>query len=118
MIKIKNKTKELMVIIGILGVLLGRILNSVLSRYVGNNSSNIILSVALTIFLCVILFLLISRYYIVAILLLIIGSPIIIANIGLFFNNKWLEGIGILLFFIVFLFMPKFIKKLKHNGKL
>lgn len=118
MIKIKNKIKELMIIIGILGVLLGRILNSVLSRYVGDSSSNIILSVVLTIFLCVILFLIISKYYIIAILLVAISSPIIIANIGLLFKNKWLEGVGILLFFILLLFMPKFIKKLKCNGKL
>jgi len=107
----KNKQKYLMSMIGIFGVLFGRILNRVLSNYFGNKGSNIAFAISGAIVLCVILILVIKKYYIAAVLSVIAFIPLIVAGIGLYLNNMNIVGFGILLIFIIYPITIKVIKK-------
>jgi hypothetical protein len=115
MIRMKNKIKYWMGSIGILGVLLGRILNRVLSNYFGDNASNLVVAVSVAIVLCMILLLIAMAHYIAAIELLVMVIPLIISGIGLYLNNMDLVGLGILSVFIIYPILIKVIPKLKRN---
>lgn len=115
MIKLKNKTKYWMGLIGILGVLLGRILNRMLSTYFGNNSSNILMALTGSTIFCAILILIVMKHYLFAILSVVMAIPLIIGGIGLYLNNMDLVGIGILSIFIIYPILIKVIPKLKRE---
>lgn len=110
----KNNVKYLMVVMGILGILLGRIVSRVLESYYGNKASNIVVSASVVIVFCVILALIIMKHYIAAILLLIMVIPLIIGGIGLYLNNMLVASAGVLLIFIIYPILLKVIPRLKH----
>ena len=101
--------------IGILGVLLGHILNRVLLDHFGNKASNIIVAVTVAIVFCIILLLIITAHYFAAIVILIMEVPLIISGIGLYLNNMDLVGIGILLAFVIYPILIKVVKKFNRD---
>ena len=111
----KDKIKYWMGSIAILGVLVGRILNRVLTNHFGDNASNLIVAVSVAIVLCVILLLITTAHYIEAIALLVMLIPLIISAIGLYLNNMDLVGLGILLVFIIYPILIKVIPKFKQD---
>ena len=111
----KNKIKYWMPSIGILGVLLGRILNRVLTDYFGNDSSNIVAAVCIAIGFCIILLLIAMKQYFTATMLFIMEIPAIIIGIGLYLNNMDLLGLGILSIFVIYPLLIKVIPKLKRD---
>lgn len=111
----KNKAKYWLGAIGVFGVLLGRILNRVLTTYVGSNASSIVVATAITIVFCVILLSVVMSHYFIAIMLFIMAIPLSVSGIGLYLNNMDLVGLGILLIFIIFPILIKVILKLKRD---
>jgi len=110
---VNNKTKYWMGLIGIIGVLTGRILTRVLSNYFGSNGSNIIAVVSGTIVFCGILALIAMKLYKAAIITGVMVVPMIIMGIGLYFDNMDIMGLGLLSFFIMTPILLKVIKKFK-----
>lgn len=111
----KNKAKYWLGAIGVLGVLLGRVLNRVLTTYVGSNASNIVVAASIAIVFCVILLSVVMSQYFIAIMLFIMAIPLSVSGIGLYLNNMDLVGLGILLIFIIFPILIKVIPKLKRD---
>lgn len=106
----KKNTKYTTALIGILGVLFGRILNRVLSSYFGDKGSNIAFAIAGAIVFGAILILIAMKYYMAAILSVIGSIPLIVSGIGLYLNNMDMVGLGILLIFIIYPITVKVIK--------
>lgn len=111
----KNKVKYWVGVIGILGILLGRILNRILTDYVGSKASNIIVAVSITIIFCVIVLSIIMSQYSTAIMLFIMVIPLIISGMGLYLNNMDIVGLGILSIFIIYPILIKVISKFKRD---
>lgn len=111
----KNKVKYWLGVIGIFGVLIGRVLNRVLTTYVGSNASNIVVAASITIVFCVILLSVVMSHYFTAIMLFIMAIPLIISGIGLYLNNMDLVGLGILLIFIIYPILIKVIPKFRRD---
>lgn len=111
----KNNTKNKLMLIGVLGVLFGRILNRVVYRYMGDKGSNIAFAISLAIVFSAILILVVMKYYMAAIMSSIGSIPLIVGGIGLYLNNMDLVGLGILLIFIIFPILIKVIPKLKKD---
>lgn len=108
-----SKTKYWMGLIGIIGVLTGRILNKVLPNYFGNNGSNIVVIIAELVVICGFLTLIVMKLYKAAIITSVMVVPVIIMGIGLYFDNMDIMGLGLLSFFIMSPILLKVIKKFR-----
>lgn len=111
----KNKFKYSIPSISIFGVLFGRILNRELTRYFGNNASNIVVAICIAIVFYVILLTIIMKQYITAIGLFVMATPLIICGIGIYRDNIGLMGMGILSVFIIYPIFIKIVKRLRLN---
>lgn len=111
----RNKTNYWMALICILGVLVGRILNRVLSSYFWNNGSTIVVAVSGAIALCVILIIIARGHYKSAIILFIMAIPIFIIGIGLYMDNINVVELGIISVFIIYPILIKVLPKLKRD---
>lgn len=111
----QDKIKNWIFTSTILGIILGRIINRVLSNHFGDKASNTIVALLVTIIFCVILLLITMAQYIIAIMLFIMSIPLIISGIGLYLNNMNLVGIGIFSIFIIYPILIKVITKLKKR---
>jgi ABC-type multidrug transport system permease subunit len=89
--------------VGLFGVLMSR----ALSEKYGNNIRIMILGIAVLICITSILFVFCMKDYVLALLLLAMITPLIIAFIGLCLDNIYIGGVGIALIFII---MPIIIK--------
>lgn len=110
-----KKRKYLLMSVGIFGILLGRVLNRVLSIYFGNDSSNIVISVSGVIIICTILISIIMGYFRGALQLFLITIPMIIAGIGVYLNNMDVAEIGIIIALIFYPIFAIIMKRLKPN---
>ncbi|MPN41315.1 hypothetical protein SDC9_188858 [bioreactor metagenome] len=111
-----RKAKYSMSSIAILGVLVGRLLNRVLTHYFGNNASNLIVAICLAVVFGAILLSIVMKQYATGIGMFVISIPLLIEGIGLYLNNMDLVGLGILLIFIVCPIMMIVIKRLRKNS--
>lgn len=107
----KNNIKYSMPLIGITGVLFGRVLNRVLTSYIGDKGSNMAFAISGTIVIFSILVLIAMKYYMAAIISVIVSIPLIVGGIGLYFNNMDLVGLSILLMIIIYPITAKVAKK-------
>lgn len=107
----KNNGKKL-ITLGILGVLLGRILNRVLPNYFGNNGSNVVIAISAASLVYLIILASVKGYYRGAVQLFVMSIPMFVAVMGLYVDNMDLLGLGILLVFIIY---PIMIFVLKNN---
>lgn len=83
----RNNIKGYFAILGVIGVLLGRIVLRVSSNYLGYNTSNIIMTVILTVLFCLISAFIIKGYFLIGFTFLCISIPLSISGIGMYLNN-------------------------------
>ena len=83
--------KKKMSSIGILGVFFGIFMNRILTARYGNNGSIILASIALTIVVISMLFIVAMKKYMVALLSLFMVLPGIIMLIGIIIDNLYLD---------------------------
>lgn len=103
-----NKNKYWMGLVGIIGVLFGRILNRVLGDKFGGNGTFIMMASVLTIIFIGIMALIVMKHYIGAVISFVMTLPVIIMGIGVYMSNIDIIGLGLLLLF--FIIMPILIK--------
>lgn len=109
MICIKDKVKY----VGIMGVFFGIVMNRILTARYGNSGSIILASVALT--LVVISMIIIMKKFLEALILLPIVLPGIIMFIGIFIDNLYVGGVGLISLMIALPIMIKVTPKLKDK---
>jgi len=106
---IKDKVKY----VGIMGVFFGIVMNRILTARYGNSGSIILASVALT--LVVISMIIIMKKFLEALILLPIVLPGIIMFIGIFIDNLYVGGVGLISLMIALPIMIKVTPKLKDK---
>jgi hypothetical protein len=112
----KNRLKAWIPIIGIIGVILGRIVNKLLSSYFGDNSSNVVVAISVAIAFVVILLAIAMAQYFIVIMMFIMTIPLTISGIGLYLNNMYLMVGGIVSIFIIYPILIKIIPKLRRDN--
>ena len=108
-----NKKSKDYIWLGILGVLVGRIIERVLSQYFGKNSVCIFMAVIGSFLLCLVVSSIIKKDYIEAIKTFLIAIPSVISVIGMLLNNIYMMIAGVLFIFIVCFVIIKFVPKSK-----
>ncbi|GEM_PF-498212 len=112
MICIKDKVKY----VGIMGVFFGIVMNRILTARYGNSGSIILASVALTlVVISMIIIIIIMKKFLEALILLPIVLPGIIMFIGIFIDNLYVGGVGLISLMIALPIMIKVTPKLKDK---
>ena len=111
----KNKTKNLIGVIVILGVFVGNIFNQVLTSYFGSDISNIIVGLAISMVLCSILTLFIMSQYFAAIIMSVLAIPVVVMGVGFYLDNMELQSFGFLALVIICPILTKVIPKLNRK---
>ncbi|WP_346938624.1 hypothetical protein [uncultured Clostridium sp.] len=111
MINIKKKIN----IICVLGVFSGIFMNRFLTTRYGNSGSIILASVALTLVVISMIIIIIMKKFLEALILLPIVLPGIIMFIGIFIDNLYVGGVGLISLMIAIPIMIKITPKLKDK---
>ncbi len=111
MICIKDKVKY----VGIMGVFFGIVMNRILTARYGNSGSIILASVALTLVVISMIIIIIMKKFLEALILLPIVLPGIIMFIGIFIDNLYVGGVGLISLMIALPIMIKVTPKLKDK---
>lgn len=101
--------------LSLLGVLIGRILNRILSNYFGTNGPLALVVTIVALFLCCDLYLLITRRFFAALVIFIFMSPLLIGFIGMYIDNYTILGCSIGSIFIIYPIFIKWIKRLDRD---
>jgi len=107
----KDKVKY----VGIIGVFFGIVMNRILTARYGNSGSIILTSVALTLVVISMIIIIIMKKFLEALILLPIVLPGIIMFIGIFIDNLYLGGVGLISLMIALPIMIKVTPKLKDK---
>lgn len=107
----KDKVKY----VGIMGVFFGIVMNRILTARYGNSGSIILASVALTLVVISMIIIIIMKKFLEALILLPIVLPGIIMFIGIFIDNLYLGGVGLISLIIALPIMIKVTPKLKDK---
>lgn len=105
----KDKLKGL----GVLGVLVGIILSRVLGSYYGDNARIAIMTAVIVLLLIIVAILFIKKYTIAGLAFLSITVPIIIIALGMYKDNLYLVGGGLILFFVTLVILIKYLNSIK-----
>jgi len=108
---IKDKVKY----VGIMGVFFGIVMNRILTARYGNSGSIILASVALTLVVISMIIIIIMKKFLEALILLPIVLPGIIMFIGIFIDNLYVGGVGLISLMIALPIMIKVTPKLKDK---
>lgn len=111
MICLKDKVKY----VGIMGVFFGIVINRILTARYGNSGSIILASVALTLVVISMIIIIIMKKFLEALILLPIVLPGIIMFIGIFIDNLYVGGVGLISLMIALPIMIKVTPKLKDK---
>lgn len=111
MICLKDKVKY----VGIMGVFFGIVMNRILTARYGNSGSIILASVALTLVVISMIIIIIMKKFLEALILLPIVLPGIIMFIGIFIDNLYVGGVGLISLMIALPIMIKVTPKLKDK---
>ncbi|GKX68624.1 hypothetical protein [Inconstantimicrobium mannanitabidum] len=93
----RDKIKHWIPTVGILGVLLGRILNRNLTSTFGNSASSNIVFVLCSIIFLILLIQLIRRKYKEAIAIFLMLIPVILMGVGMYYDNLIIGFLGLIL---------------------
>ncbi len=107
----KDKVKY----VGIMGVFFGIVMNRILTARYGNSGSIILASVALTLVVISMSIIIIMKKFLEALILLPIVLPGIIMFIGIFIDNLYVGGVGLISLMIALPIMIKVTPKLKDK---
>lgn len=107
----KDKVKY----VGIMGVFFGIVMNRILTAIYGNSGSIILASVALTLVVISMIIIIIMKKFLEALILLPIVLPGIIMFIGIFIDNLYVGGVGLISLMIALPIMIKVTPKLKDK---
>ncbi|WP_346848228.1 hypothetical protein [uncultured Clostridium sp.] len=107
----KDKVKY----VGIMGVFFGIVMNRILTARYGNSGSIILASVALTLVVISMIIIIIMKKLLEALILLPIVLPGIIMFIGIFIDNLYVGGVGLISLMIALPIMIKVTPKLKDK---
>ncbi len=107
----KDKVKY----VGIMGVFFGIVMNRILTARYGNSGSIILASVALTLVVISMIIIIIMKKFLEALILLPIVLPGIIMFIGIFIDNLYVGGVGLISLMIALPIMIKVTPKLKDK---
>ncbi|WP_346876382.1 hypothetical protein [Clostridium sp. UBA5712] len=107
----KDKVKY----VGIMGVFFGIVINRILTARYGNSGSIILASVALTLVVISMIIIIIMKKFLEALILLPIVLPGIIMFIGIFIDNLYVGGVGLISLMIALPIMIKVTPKLKDK---
>jgi hypothetical protein len=99
--------------IGIIAVLIGIILSRICGDYFGSNSQVIIMGIAILFSAILIAVIVLKKYYIPAILLTSILTPVAISFFGMYFNNLYMLFGGLILFFVALVIDMKYLNSIK-----
>ncbi|WP_185750796.1 hypothetical protein [Clostridium sp. KNHs214] len=113
--KMKNAIKSNMFWICMSGIIVGRIASRILTNYFGLKGHDIVANVALGIVFCSIIWLLITRQYLWALVCVLMSAPIIIAGIGMDLDNTYIIIIGILSGVVIYPILMKIFLRLKKG---
>jgi len=108
---LKDKVKY----VGIMGVFFGIVMNRILTARYGNSGSIILASVALTLVVISMIIIIIMKKFLEALILLPIVLPGIIMFIGIFIDNLYVGGVGLISLMIALPIMIKVTPKLKDK---
>jgi len=108
---LKDKVKY----VGIMGVFFGIVMNRILTARYGNSGSIILASVALTLVVISMSIIIIMKKFLEALILLPIVLPGIIMFIGIFIDNLYVGGVGLISLMIALPIMIKVTPKLKDK---
>lgn len=104
-----NKLKGL----GVLGVLFGVIISRMLSIYYVDDVRITIMVGGIMLLLIIVAILFIKKQHIAGIAFLSITAPMIIILLGMYKDNLYLAGGGIILFFVVLVILIKYLNRIK-----
>ena len=107
----KDKVKY----VGIMGVFFGIVMNRILTARYGNSGSIILASVALTLVVISMIIIIIMKKFLEALILLPIVLTGIIMFIGIFIDNLYVGGVGLISLMIALPIMIKVTPKLKDK---
>ncbi|MDT8718422.1 hypothetical protein IAI10_17280 [Clostridium sp. 19966] len=107
--------EKILRIVSIIGVFLGIAVDKVLINKYGVNASTIMVGALIIILLILITALIFLKYFLAALGLLILGTPLIISFIGMYLDNLILMMIGVALMVVVVPVMKKVLLRLKNK---
>ena len=90
-----KKRNENIVLVSTFGIIVGRVLNRVLPRYFGNKGLNIFIIILMAFVLSGILYLALMKYYMAAIMMVIMIIPFAIGAVGIILDNMILLSIAL-----------------------
>lgn len=111
------KKRSMFISISIFGSLLGIWLSKLFTARYGINGRIIIVAIAALISIFAVLGMVFMKKYFEAIVGLAMASPGIVIFVGIYLDNIYLAGLGILLVIIIFPIMIKLIPKYRNNKK-
>jgi hypothetical protein len=100
--------------IGVLSAVIGMILYKVMSYYYGDSGPKLVVVVCMSISLSAIMGLVLMKQFAAAIFMFMIGLPVMIGAIGMYFDNLLVMLGGVILLFII---LPIAIKIAPHLAK-
>ena len=107
--------KDKFMFISILGILVGRILNRILSSYFGVNGPLALVFTIVALFMVCDLYFLIRRRFFATLVIFIFVLPMLIGFIGMFMDNYAILDCGIVSIFIIYPIFTRWIKRLDRN---
>ena len=107
--------RDKMKYIGIVGVVFGFVMSKILRVRYGDSGSVILASVAFTIIVISVISLVIMKKYIIVLLTLFMVLPCIVMLIGIFTDNLYAGGVGLISLIIAIPIMIKITPKLKDK---
>lgn len=107
--------KGKVITISILGVLVGRVLNRILSNYFGENGPLALVFTIVILFLCCDFYLLITKRFLASLIIFAYISPLLIGFIGMYIDNYTILGCSIGSIFIIYPIFIKWIKRLDRD---
>jgi hypothetical protein len=87
--------------IGVLSAVIGMILYKVMSNYYGDSGPKLVMYACVSISLAAIISLVLMKHFLAAFLLSMIGLPVVVMAIGMYFDNVLVGFGGVILLFIM-----------------